>query len=236
MMDRLQVVRAVEGLLGHHFEHPELLEEALRHGSASRSGVACSYERLEFLGDAVLGHAVAQILLTEFPDADQGELTRIRSHLTRSATLAQKASLLGFDQYIELGASEEMAHGRERSALLEDVFEAVIGALVLDGGWEPAFSFIQAEFRDELDELDEKTLMLADPKTALQEAAQARGLPLPRYLQVGSTGPDHKPRWAFAVEWDGEEVARAEGRNKRDAQKRAARRALVRLGLIEEKR
>jgi ribonuclease-3 len=224
----------LEELLGHRFNDRELLARAVRHGSAVSSVAEGSYQRLEFLGDAVLNHAVAEMLFFEFPDHDQGDLTRKRAHLTQADALATKAALLGLDRFIELGPSEEASRGWERYALLEDVFEAVIGALALDAGWERAYDFVCEQFDEDLDDLDERTLTLANPKTALQEAAQARGLPLPEYRDAGVRGPDHERKWAFHVIWDGEELARGEGRSKREAQQRAARRALVRLGLVPQ--
>ena len=229
-----EALAELEGLLGHQFEDRNLLRRALRHGSAVTAQERGSYQRLEFLGDAVIGHAVAQILFEEFPEDDQGMLTRKRVHLVRSERLAERAALLGLDGWVVLGPSEEMARGRERSALLEDLFEAVVGAIVLDGGWEAALDFIHDQFADDLDNLDQRTLALADPKSSLQEVAQARGLPLPEYLKVRVSGPDHRRLWVFDVIWDGEEVARGEGVSKREAQHQAARRALVRLGLVPE--
>jgi ribonuclease-3 len=224
----------LEGLLGHRFENRNLLRRALRHGSATTAQERGSYQRLEFLGDAVLGHAVAQILFEEFPEDDQGLLTRKRVHLVRSERLAERAALLGLDGWVVLGPSEELARGRERSALLEDLFEAVIAAVALDGGWEAALDFIRVQFADELANLDERTLALADPKSSLQEAAQAQGMALPEYRKVGVSGPDHRRLWVYEVVWDGDVVARGEGVSKREAQHQAARRALVRLGLVPE--
>jgi ribonuclease-3 len=224
----------LEDLLGHRFENRNLLRRALRHGSAVTAQERGSYQRLEFLGDAVIGHAVAQILFEEFPEDDQGLLTRKRVHLVRSERLAERATLLGLDGWVVLGPSEELTRGRERSALLEDLFEAVVGAIVLDGGWEAALDFIHDQFADDLDILNERTLALADPKSSLQEVAQARGLPLPEYRKVGVSGPDHRRLWVYDVIWDDEEVARGEGVSKREAQHQAARRALVRLGLVPD--
>ncbi|MFV2073140.1 MAG: ribonuclease III, partial [Thermoanaerobaculales bacterium] len=224
----------LEQSLGHHFRDRELLRRALRHGSAAAALVNGSYQRLEFLGDAVLGHAAALLLFERFPEDDQGGLTRKRVHLVRSVRLAERAALLGLDGWVEVGPSEELAGGRERTAMLEDLFEAVVGAIALDAGWEAAFEFIRTQFADDLRTLDDRTLALADPKSTLQEAAQARGLPLPEYRQDGASGPDHRRLWAFNLIWDGEEVARGEGATKRDAQQQAARRALVRLGFVPE--
>ena len=224
----------LEEVLGYRFENRELLRRALRHGSAVTAQENGSYQRLEFLGDAVIGHAAARLLFEAFPGDDQGRLTRKRVHLVRSERLAERAALLGLDGWVEVGPSEEMSRGRERTAMLEDLFEAVIGAIALDGGWEAAYAFIRRQLEDELDALDDRTLALADPKSSLQEAAQARGLPLPDYRRVGVSGPDHHRKWAYVVVFDGEEVARGEGVSKREAQQQAARRALVRLGLVPE--
>jgi ribonuclease-3 len=234
MATRDDKLKELEDLIGHRFEDPSLLRRALRHGSASTAQERGSYQRLEFLGDAVIGHAVAQILFEEFPEDDQGILTRKRVHLVRSERLAERAALLGLDGWVVLGPSEELARGRERSALLEDLFEAVVGAIFLDGGWRAALDFCRDQFADDLDNLDERTLALADPKSSLQEVAQASGLPLPEYRRIGVTGPDHRRLWVYDVFWDGEKVARGEGVSKREAQHQAARRALVRLGLVPE--
>jgi ribonuclease-3 len=224
----------LEELLGHRFADRDLLRQAVRHSSAATATTAGSYQRLEFLGDAVLGHAMADLLYRRFPDRDQGELTKMRAHLAQSDSLAVKAAELGLDRFVELGPSEEAARGWRRQALLEDVFEAILGALALDGGWGAALEFVSEQFGDDLDGLDERTLALANPKTTLQEAAQSRGLPLPVYREEAVVGPDHARQWTFTVLWDGQEIARGEGRSKREAQQRAARRALVRLGLVPE--
>jgi ribonuclease-3 len=227
-------IEELESIVGHSFDDRELLRQAVRHGSAASAVAGGSYQRLEFLGDAVLNHALADLLFRRFPESDQGDLTRMRAHLAQSVALSKKAALLGLDRFIELGPSEAAARGWERYTLLEDVFESVIGALVVDGGWWAAYDFVEQQFGDEIDELDERTLALANPKTTLQEAAQARGIRLPEYREGGVTGPDHNRMWVFEVYWDGEKMARGEGRSKRDAQQRAARRALERLGLIPE--
>lgn len=224
----------LEGVLGHRFADREVLRRALRHGSAVSAQEAGSYQRLEFLGDAVIGYAAARLLFDAFPGDDQGRLTRKRVHLVRSERLAERAALLGLDGWAEVGPSEEMSHGRERAAMLEDLFEAVVGAIALDGGWEAAYAFIRRQLEDELDALNDRTLTLADPKSSLQEAAQARGFRLPEYRRVGVSGPDHQRKWAYVVVFDGEEVARGEGVSKREAQQQAARRALIRLGLVPE--
>jgi ribonuclease-3 len=229
--DRLD---ALEEALDYRFRDREILERALRHGSSVMSDLAGTYQRLEFLGDAVLGHAIALMLFNRFPGDDQGDLTRKRVHLVRSERLAERAALLGLDGWVEVGFSVEKGGGRGSTGLLEDVFEAVVGAIAIDGGWEEARAFVERQLGGEADELDERTLALANPKSALQEAAQARDLPLPQYRLLRVGGTDHHRMWTYALEWDGEEIARGEGRSKRSAQQRAARRALVRLGLVPE--
>ncbi len=223
----------LEEILGHRFEDREVLERALRHGSADEALIEGSYQRLEFLGDAVLGHCVALRLFKAYPDADEGVLTKMRAHLVRSASLAEKAAWLGLEGWVRMSSGEERHHGRERPALLEDVFEAVIGALAIDGGWEAASEFIDKQFREQIEDLDEKTLMLADAKSALNQAAQSRGLDLPEYFDRSGAGPDHRPRWISSVSWDGRDLAQGEGPTKREAQQQAARRALARLGFLE---
>lgn len=224
----------LEAVLGYRFTDRELLQRALRHGSSLVAKEAGSYQRLEFLGDAVIGHVAAQLLFEAFPNDDQGKLTRKRVHLVRSERLAERSALLGLDGWAEVGPSEELARGRERATMLEDLFEAVVGAIAIDGGWGAAFDFVNRQLGDELDSLDDRTLALADPKSSLQEAAQARGIKLPEYRRVGVTGPDHQRLWAYVVVFDGEEVARGEGVSKREAQQQAARRALIRLGFVPE--
>jgi ribonuclease-3 len=224
----------LEGALGYQFKDREILARALRHGSAMASDLEGTYQRLEFLGDAVLGYAVALMLFERFPRDDQGDLTRKRVHLVRSERLAERAALLGLDGWVEVGVSLELSGGRAGASLLEDVFEAVIGAIAIDGGWAEARAFIERQLGEEVDALDERTLALANPKSSLQEAAQGEGLSLPEYKLIRKGGTDHHRLWSYVVIWDGEEVARGDGRSKRGAQQRAARRALVRLGLVPE--
>ncbi len=226
-----EAMAKLERKLGHGFRDRELLRQALRHGSAVGSSHRDSYQRLEFLGDAVLDHVMAELLFRRFPDRDEGALTKMKAYLVRSEKLASLAALMGLDGYVEMGWSEERAGGNRRTALLEDVLEAVIGALSLDGGWEVARRFVEGLFEDEIRDLDDTTLKLADPKSAIFEAAQARQLPQPEFRLVqegGTSGRD----WAFELIWDGKVAARGEGPTKKAAQAQASRRALIRLGLV----
>jgi len=219
----------LEEHLGYSFVHRWLLEQALRHGSAAMAQLAGSYQRLEFLGDAVLGHAVAFLLYETYRTADEGVLTRMKSHLVKSSSLAAKARELELERFVVVGISERSTAGRSRRALLEDVLEAVIGAMVLDGGWDPTLSFVTRLFARDIDRLGRRDLDLTDPKSSLQEWAQARGKPLPSYREVAHNGPDHELLWAFEVTVDRRVLARGEGPSKRRAQQNAARAALERL-------
>ena len=228
---RQLMLETLQDTISYHFGNITHLQQALRHGSAAASeSQRRAYERLELLGDAVLSYATAKLLLDRFPHAAEGTLTRMRAHLTRSASLAERAREIELDRYVEVGWSEEITGGRQRQRLLEDLFEALIGAIECDGGWEAARSFVEQRLREPIEQLDEDVLRRADPKSALQEVAQGKGLPLPEYREVAQTGPDHQLSWAFEVVWNGEVLARGEGASKRSAQKEAARRALARLG------
>lgn len=225
---RSRALDTLERRIGYSFDDRRLLDAALTHGSAGGSEL----ERLEFLGDSVLGYVVAGELFERYETSDQGELTRFKSLLVRSETLAEKARQLDLGMFVELGRSEELGGGRRRAALLEDVLEAVIGAVELDGGIDAARRVVVRLFAEELEALDPEELLLADPKTTLQEAAQARGIRLPEYHEVRASGPVHRPRWVFEVLWDGEVVGRGEGRGKKEAQQNAAAAALRRLGFV----
>ncbi len=224
--ESLSDLEQLEKRLGYVFRDRTLLERALRHPSSG----GANYQRLEFLGDAVLGHAVARMLFERFPELDEGRLTRLRSLLVRSVSLARMAAELDLGEVAQVGRSEQ--ESRDRPALLEDLFEAVVGAIELDGGWDAARRFIESCFKAVVSSLDPDDLLRADPKSALQEAAQARGIPLPEYRDLRATGPDHKTVWRVEVLWDGRPLTEGEGRTKKQAQKEAARRALQRLGIL----
>lgn len=213
--------------LGHRFAKPALLNEALTHPSATgRRGQALSYQRLEFLGDRVLGLIIAELLFREFPHEPEGDLARRLTALVREETLAQVAEGLDLGTYMLVAKSVEGGDERQNPSLLSDVCEAAIGALYLDGGLEVARAFIERHWRPLL---AADLTPPQDAKTALQEWAQGRGLPLPRYREVGREGPDHEPRFTVAVSVAGHEAAEGEGRSKRVAEQAAAERLLARL-------
>jgi ribonuclease-3 len=209
--------------LGHRFAKPELLAEALLHPSATkRQGRdPHGYERLEFLGDRVLGVIVAELLWRRFPDADEGELTRRHVALVRRETLADVAREIGLGRYMTASSDDAM---RDNPGVLADLAEAVIAALYIDGGLDAARLFVEKNWGKLLDAAKDP---LADPKTALQEWAQARGLKLPAYRMVETKGPAHQRRFTVSVSVEGLADATASGDSKRAAEAAAAVLALA---------
>jgi ribonuclease-3 len=221
---RTSALRRLEAALGHEFAHRELLAEALRHASAAHQRHARSFERLEFLGDAALSHAVALLLFARWPEASEGELTRARAALVRERTLAGLAEQIGISAGLEVGGGLDARSAGP--ALLADAFEAVLGALLLDGGWRSFRATVRRLFEPLLASLDPSRLAEEEPKSTLQELAQKRGLALPLYLPVEVRGPAHAQTFVYDVEFAGEVVARGSGSSKKAAQQEAARRAL----------
>jgi len=217
-------MRAVlEAALGHRFERPELLDQALTHSSAShlagpRRAGSRSYERLEFLGDRVLGLVVAEMLLSAYPEEPEGDLARRHADLVRKEALAAVANEIDLAQHIRLPAIEERA-ARSNPSLLADVCEAVIAALYLDGGFAVAQAFISRLWAPRM---AASVAPPKDPKTALQEWAQGRGRKLPAYRLVRSDGPPHRPVFTVAVEVEGVASIEASGASKRQAEAAAA--------------
>lgn len=215
----------LEEALGHHFENQDLLIQALTHSSAvpRRAG---SNERFEFLGDRVLGLAVAGLLLESFPDEEEGALGYRFSALARAESLARVAATIGLAPHVLLSENEEESGGRENANLLADCCEAVIAALYLDGGLEVAEAFIHRHWRP---------LMAEDPdppkdaKTVLQEWAQSKGLPLPDYKVIGQKGPAHAPRFTIEATLHEMKPACGQGTSKQAAEQEAARVLLKRI-------
>ncbi len=212
--------------LEYRFANPELLQEALTHASTVTSGKRISYERLEFLGDRVVGLVVAALLLECFPEEVEGLLAKRFAVLVSREALAEVAGDLNLPAAIVMAPSEEAGGGRENSATLADVCEAVIGAVFLDGGYEPAASLVRRLWR--VRTMEERRPP-RDPKTALQEWAQARGLPLPRYREVCREGPAHAPDFTIEVQVGSFSPEQGQGRTKRQAERQAAESLLLRL-------
>lgn len=228
-MDEELARRALEEALGYVFEDETLLLEALTHRSFAneqRDRSLADNEKLEFLGDAVLGLTAAHLLHEAFPNATEGELTRRRADLVCEATLAELATEIGIGDALRLGKGEARSGGRSKPRLLASGFEAVVGALYLDGG-SKALSVCSRLLRERVPGSSPGTW---DFKSRIQEHVQARGSASPSYAILRSEGPDHRPRFVAAVSVDGEVVAEGEGWSKLEAEQAAARRALQELG------
>lgn len=221
------ITAALEARIGYSFKTASLLTTALTHVSALKSGRSRSetYQRLEFLGDHVLGLVVSDMLYRAFPKGDEGELSKRLADLVRKESCADVATELGLDEAIKLGAMGQGAGARLRKSILGDVCEALIGAIYLDGGYPAASSFVERLWAGRM---RKPARALRDPKTILQEWAQGRGLPTPAYREVERTGPHHDPRFRVAVELPGLELAEGIGSSKRAAEKAAASAMLAR--------
>ena len=221
--------RELEQKTGYVFADKALLDGALTHISAlSGKNRVDSYQRLEFLGDHVLGLVVSDLLFRGFPNADEGELSRRLADLVRKETCADVARSIDLGAAIKLGASEANAGGRERIAILADVCEALIGAVFLDGGYQSAVAVVEQLWGERL---RTPASPVRDPKTALQEWAQARGLPTPSYREIARTGPHHDPEFRVAVLLPELTPAEGLGRSKRAAEQAAAAALLSREGV-----
>ncbi len=224
----------LERRLGYRFNAPELLKRALTHASAVAGGRGLpmnTYERLEFLGDRVLGLVVAEMLMEAFPDASEGDIAARFSHLVRNQACADTAVALDLGSAILLGGGEVQSGGREKSTILGDVCEAVIGAIYLDGGLGSAARFVRDNWRDRM--LSRRT-PTRDAKTALQEWSQSKGFGIPSYTIVDKTGPDHEPRFEVEVHIDNVAPGRGAGGARREAEQAAAAAVLVREGVWQE--
>jgi ribonuclease III len=214
--------------LGHQFSRRELLTEALTHPSATkrRGAGRRGYERLEFLGDRVLGLVVAELLFRRFTTEAEGELTRRHTHLVRREALAEVARRVGLGPCLIVAPGEEASGVRDNPSVLADVCEALIAALYLDAGLAVATGFIERWWEPRLRALGEPP---RDPKTALQEWAQARGLALPLYRTIATEGPAHQRQFTVTVEVAGRPPAMARGKSKRAAETAAAAALLAAL-------
>jgi ribonuclease-3 len=214
--------------LGHRFARPELLRQALTHSSlANEAGdLALGNERLEFLGDAVLGLGVAELLMAAFPEASEGALSRARAQTVNQSALAAHARDLGLDALLLLGRTEEMGAGRAKPSILADSFEAVLGALYLDAGLEKARAFVAREFAAELRTSSDAQ---RDAKTRLQELLQAAGGEPPRYVTVSASGPAHAREFSVEARVGERVYGKGVGPSKQIAEQAAARDSLCTL-------
>ncbi len=223
--------KQLEEAVGYKFKSEPLLERALTHASV-RSGrsTRADNERLEFVGDRVLGLAVAEMLSESFPDANEGELARRYNRLVRGEACARVARRIGLGPSLILSDSEAESGGREKDTILADAMEAVLGAIFLEAGFDKARNVVRQLWQDTIEHAPQVS---ADPKSALQEWSQGRGLELPVYVEVARKGPDHAPRFTSEVRITGVAAARGEGASKRAAEQAAASALLAREGVMK---
>ena len=224
--------RAFERRLGYSFNDSGLLDRALTHPSAvsgrGAAGQLDAYQRLEFLGDRVLGLIIADMLMDAFPTADEGDLHRRHASLVRKETCASVGAELGLGEALRLGDSEEVSGGRSKETILGDACESVIGAVYQDGGLEPARAVIDRYWRERMAVSHQSP---RDAKSTLQEWAQALGLPVPLYEVTTETGPKHAPHFIIRVDLEGLASEDGEGPSKREAEQEAATEMLVSQGV-----
>jgi ribonuclease-3 len=227
-----EAVRVLQRRIGHVFHKTTLLETALTHSSWAheKRRKAEHYERLEFLGDSVVGLAISSILLQREHTLSEGSLARTRAGLVSAPALASAARQFGLGPLIRVGAGEERSGGRDRENILADVLEAIVGAAFLDGGFDVAATVVERLLAPLLERLDSNEPMDArDPKSALQLLVQARWQETPEYRLVTTTGPGHDQRFDVEVVVQGRSLATGHGKRKRDAEQEAARKALETL-------
>jgi ribonuclease III len=226
---RERQLRGLEQRVGHVFGDLALLDRALTHASLVNESLdpdAADNEALEFLGDAVLGMVVADLMHRRDPDGAEGEKSRLRARAVSAVNLARHASGLGLPELLALGRGEEKTGGREKTALWADAFEAVVAALYLDGGFEAARRFVSEQFARDLEDGGEP---FEDSKSALQERLQGAGKPLPTYTVVAEDGPSHRRRFRVECRLDDGTVTAGEDFSKKAAQQKAARLAIESL-------
>lgn len=218
-------VEDLENRIGYHFSDRQLLTRALTHSSRSGEdpGVSGNNEQLEFLGDSVLGFVTSEALLHAMPHADEGELSRLKASLVSASHLYRSALVIDLGEYVRLGRGEELTGGRARKSVLADAVEALIAAIYLDGGMEPARRFVRCHLLQPLDAPgDLKSSMQQNHKGILQERALALKLPIPRYVTVDSTGPEHAKQFTVEARIGDAYAARASAASKKAASQEAA--------------
>ena len=230
----------VEGLapkIGYRFRHAELLLRALTHSSfayetgKTRGPGNAHYESIEFLGDAVLGLLVAEMIFRSFPDYSEGEMSRLRASLVSARSLTEKAEKLDLGRHLRLGRGERASGGPSKHSILADAFEALLGAIYLDGGIRAARAFVRRQFGNAMVQSRPTIAQAGDYKTRLQEIVQAVGGPPPGYAVVSEEGPPHRKRFEVEVRLPGGGAFRAAGWSKKQAEQEAAKSALRSIGV-----
>ena len=232
-MFKARKYKALEKKLGYRFKDEALLVRALTHASLRGSKkVREDNERLEFVGDRVLGLAISELLWETYPVATEGELARHLNRLVRGETCAKVGRELDLGEFLMLSESEAGSGGRLKATILADAVEAVLGAIFLEGGYNKSRDVVRRLWENEEVSFGNAA---ADPKSALQEWAQGQGLALPSYVEVERVGPDHAPRFTSEVRIKGKNPARGEGASKRAAEQAAASAMLEREGVMEKR-
>ncbi len=225
---RVQKIKGLEERLGHRFSDISLLENALTHRSFINENPTLPFkdnERLEFLGDAVLELTITDMLMHQFPDHTEGQLSKLRASVVNEQPLAELARRFGVGELLLLGRGEEASGGRMKASLLANAFESIIAALFLDAGFDRTAAFIGTLFAQFIGE-EAPAAVYRDYKTAVQEVCQIRFRDVPRYLLISETGPDHDKRFAMSLVIGDRVIATGTGRNKKEAEQQAARTAL----------
>jgi ribonuclease-3 len=232
VMDDTRDLSALEDRLGYRFREPAVLDRALTHRSRANedaTGSTIDNESLEFLGDAVLGFLMADLLFRDFPQFDEGQKSKVKATLVSTSTLGRLARRMGLGEFLALGRGEEKTGGRAKQALLADGYEAVLAAIYLDGGIGEAREFMSREFAEDLEDVRSPEFWGRDYKSALQELVQARELPLPDYSVASESGPDHRKVFHVEVRIRGEEFGTARGPSKKAAEQEAAKKAIEKI-------
>jgi ribonuclease III len=219
----------LEKALGHRFKEQELVARALTHSSTRGSGSRSDNETLEFLGDRVLGLAMAKALIAAHPTASEGDLARRFNQLVKREACAAVGRSIGLGQYLILSDSEASSGGRDKDTILADAVEALLAAVFIDAGYDKANAVVIRLWEAGL---AVPQAAAADPKSALQEWAQGRGMPLPRYVEISRSGPDHAPRFVSEVRITGCKPSQGSGASKRAAEQAAASAMLAREGVV----
>lgn len=217
----------IEQRIGYHFRDPDHLMAALTHSSVTSTAHPRTSERLEFLGDAVLGLVLTDLLIERYPEDSEGQLSKLRAALVSTVSFAAKARELALNQDLLLGKGEEKTGGREKSSILAAAYESVMGAIFLDGGYQRVRAVVARQFHEAIEKVGRQRS--TDPKTELQELCQQRQRITPVYRTVREEGPDHARRFVVDVLLGDTVLARGEGASKRSAEKDAARNALEAL-------
>jgi len=209
----------LEEKIGYSFNDKKILEEALTHSSYPYLGIQISYDRLELLGDAIVGLIISEALYKRFPNEPEGDLSKRKAALVCGHTLASISRDLSLGKFIKMGTGFKNSNGQDSDSILEDVFESIAAAIYLDGGFEKAKDFIICYLEPIIDKY---VAPPQDPKTKLQEWLQSRGHPIPKYKTINQVGPSHSPIFTTEVSVKGFEPATSQGNSKKEAQRGAA--------------